>query len=102
MVEYRVTNVTVGNVELHTADATFDVERSEDGKTWNKVESTTVQIKTRCTAEEIAQQIHSRADSVALKDATLTDVFDEVRTILSTKKLEPIAKELEEPKPLEL
>ena len=90
MAEYRVTNVTVDNVELHTADATFDVERSDDGETWKRVDGATISIKTRCTADEIAQQIHARADSIALKDATLTDVFEEVRTILGTKKLEPV------------
>ena len=98
MVEYRITNVKADNVQLHTADASFDVERSEDGETWTKVESSTTTIKTRCTADEIAQQIYARADEIALKDATLTDVFDEVRAILSVKNLEPIKpiiKELE-------
>ena len=102
MVEYRMTNVAVDNVELHTADATFDVERSDDGVTWKRVDGATISIKTRCTADEIAQQIYARADSMALKDATLTDVFEEVRTILGTKKLEPVKPIIKEPEPLEL
>ena len=90
MAEYRITNVKVDDVQLHTATASFDVERSEDGETWTKAESSATTIKTRCVADEIAQQIYARADEIALKDATLTDVFDEVRTILGAKKLEPI------------
>ena len=90
MAEYRVVNVGTSNIELHTTDVSFDVERSDDGTTWRKIEAATVPVKLRCTADEIVQQIHSRADAIALKDATLTDVFDEVRVILSAKKLEPI------------
>ena len=104
MVEYRVANVAVDNVELHTADVSFDVERSDDdGSTWKVVGSNVIEkMKNRIDMVAAMREIHSVANAIAHRDTMITDTIEGAKVLLSKTKIGPKAIEpiVEEPEKL--
>ena len=104
MAEYRVANVTTSNVQLHTTDVSFDVERSDDERvTWRVIGSDTIEkMKNYIVSVNMMQAIHSRADAIAHRDAMLTDTIEGAKDLLSERTIGPKALVAKEPEPLEL